>query len=359
MNSNQLTRKGLNPRLICYSMSFSPRKLEFLDPPTQQKYPELKGNLKGKVTLMRKDKTKEYRKFLLPDTFRTTNPSPMDDTINQTIIQSSVHSPSNIHSLTYKSMLYPTHYKSNRTSNRRNFMSSCMENLNDSFSLNVINNTSKRELKETSLIYYNNTTQIVALPGGVKREASLINDNQSFRNYQLKSSQSNKSLSYKISREYRSNVSCLPARNYNAQIKDMDMPNERSLSKFKDKYIMENSDYNIISPKNPNLNKSTNDTCRRITNIQVVDNNTNTTRNTSLKGEANNKNYHLFNTSSKRLLNAKNMTSQTDYNRGTLKKSISRKELMTSTEESKIVASSKAKKPLFIKNAFTSQIQFN
>lgn len=357
MNSNHSISKGSNPRLICYSMSFSPRKLEFLDPPTLQKYPELKGNLKAKVSSIRKEKTRHYKKFLLPDTFRTTNPI-IDDTTNQTLVQSSFHSPSNIHSITYKSTLYPNDSKLNRSSNRRNFMSSCMENLNDSYNHNVINNTSKRELKETPLIYYNNTTQIVALPGGVKREASLINDNQSFRNYQLKSSQSNKSLSYKITREYRTNVSCLPARNYNAQIKDMDMPNERSLSKYKDKYIMENSDYNIISPKNPCLNKSNNENGRRIINIQVH-NNTNTIRKTSLKGEVNNKNYHMFNTSSKRLLNVKNMVSNGDVNKRPLKKSISRKELMTSKEEFKIVASTKAKKPIFIKNAFQSQIQFS
>jgi len=235
-------------------------------------------------------------------------------------------------------------------------MSACLEQLNESLPINVINNSERREIKETPLYIYNKTTQIVHLPGGVKREASLINDNQSFRNHQMKSSQSNKSLSFKITREYRSNVMCLPARNYNSQVRDLDMPNEKSVNKFKDKHDMENSFYNILSNQMPHNSKS-----NKIVSIHVdkiIDNDSSVS---VVRGrESNNKNYHLFNSSSKRLLNMKNLNSgESDSEKKSMKKSISRRDLMTSEKEIRIVSSSKGKKPGEIKNLFSSQIRLN
>ncbi len=353
MKNKILSRSGINPRVICYSMSFSPRKLEFLDPPKLQKPQELKGNFKTKVNSLRKEKLKQFKKFLLPDTFRTTNP-PNEPIIQDTYNSSrTVYSPGNIHSITYKEDIIPQRV---RGINRRNFMSTCMDVSDESFNINVINNSSKNEIKQTPLSIYNKTTQIVALPGGVKRDSSLINDNHSYRNYQMKSTQLNTSFAYKITREYRTNVSCLPAKNYNTHIKDMDMPNERSLSKYKDKYKMENSEYNIISPRNESLNKSVNLPSSKITNIRVVDNN-NVVIKSGLNGEINNGNYHLFKTPCKKLVNLKNSTSSgIDVTRHT-RKSISRSNLLTTSEERRIIESSKGKKPDYIKSAFQSQIQ--
>jgi hypothetical protein len=52
---------------------------------------------------------------------------------------------------------------------------------------------------------YDTTTQIVALPGGVKRSHCEINDDSKFASGKV-----NQSYSTKLHRDYKSNISCLP-----------------------------------------------------------------------------------------------------------------------------------------------------
>lgn len=192
----------------------------------------------------------------------------------------------------------------------------------------------------------------------MKRDSSLIKDH-TFRNYQLRSSQSNKSLSYKITNDYRTKVTCLPGTQYNAHVEDLDMPNHRSISKFREKYSKENSDYNILSPKGElnDYKKIVPAHSNKIINIYV--DKTTQGRNNVVRGEINNSNYHLFNTSSKRLLNMKNRSSNDVVVQKPLKRPTSRRDLMSSFEEAKLVSCSKGKKPNEIRNVFSSQINLN
>jgi hypothetical protein len=76
-------------------------------------------------------------------------------------------------------------------------------------SINVLNDSAdykkitKRILGETGYTEYDRTTQIVALPGGIKRDKYKIKDDQKFIN------KTNQGHIYKIMRDYNSNLGCL------------------------------------------------------------------------------------------------------------------------------------------------------
>jgi hypothetical protein len=86
---------------------------------------------------------------------------------------------------------------------------------------------------------YDTTTQIVHLPGGVKRSNTMINDDNSNNPYK-----NNESYHTKVLRDYNSNISCLPGSKINED-------KQRPLIKNR-KFLM--SDIFNTNPPNNNYN---------------------------------------------------------------------------------------------------------
>src|SRR5690606_38697217 len=87
---------------------------------------------------------------------------------------------------------------------------------------------------------YDHTTQIVSLPGGVKRSGFEINDDNKpiIRNV-------NQSNSTKLHRDYNSNITCLPGSMINCF---NDRPKTTTVRKFQSSDI-----FNVNQNANPNM----------------------------------------------------------------------------------------------------------
>ena len=72
---------------------------------------------------------------------------------------------------------------------------------------------------------YDNTTQIIHLPGGVKRTNKLINDDNSINPYR-----NTESYQTKVIRDYNSNISCLPGSKINEAVEKPLIKNRKFLS---------------------------------------------------------------------------------------------------------------------------------
>jgi len=226
-------------------------------------------------------------------------------------------------------------------------MSSHLENFDSYYELN----RSKRELKETTLNKYTKTTQIVHLPGGIKRDTDDINDNKV---YSIKNDL-NYSARIRILRENRSKVTCLPGSYmYNNQTKDSHVPNEKILNKYKDKYYKENQDYNIISPRiSINIKKN---------NVYSEYNKINIEKAKLMQNGNSNNDINMFRNNykinSSRFVSRNLDMSDTSVERKYSKGNRSRRIFETSQDESKLVENVKSKRPSFIKNPFESQFKF-
>lgn len=118
----------------------------------------------------------------------------------------------------------------------------------------------KRNLKEGEFKKYDNTTQIVALPGGVKRQEFEIRDDSkpiTSKNYQ--------SYSTKLNRDYNSNIACLPGSMVKRQVEER--PNLK-IRKFQNSDIFNtNTNYNSNVNTSYNSFKVSNKRAENITRI--------------------------------------------------------------------------------------------
>lgn len=100
-------------------------------------------------------------------------------------------------------------------------------------------------MKEGEYKKYDNTTQIVALPGGIKRNEYEIRDDGkpiTSKNYQ--------SYSTKLNRDFNSNISCLPGSMVRQQVNVEERPRS-SVRKFQNSDIFNlNTTYNSFKVSN-------------------------------------------------------------------------------------------------------------
>jgi hypothetical protein len=92
----------------------------------------------------------------------------------------------------------------------------------------------KAELKK-----YDHTTQVVCVPGGLKREDRQIKDDKKFIN------KTNQGHVFKVMRDYNSNINCLN----NKEVESF-YPTEQRFGKFYNRHENNFSNGNIIAPQN-------------------------------------------------------------------------------------------------------------
>jgi hypothetical protein len=100
---------------------------------------------------------------------------------------------------------------------------------------------------------YDTTTQIVHLPGGVKRSNTLINDDGSNN-----PSKNNQSYHTKVLKDYNSNISCLPGSKINEDKERPLIKNRKFLTSDifnTNSSNNSNNTFNISNRKTENLNK--------------------------------------------------------------------------------------------------------
>ena len=221
---NSFNRSGSAPRLITYSQSNKERKYWEYQKPTNEIFSfELNGKGKKHINIPKSGEIQNFRKkhmFPQPNTKRTINPNyaPEDKFLQK--------SKSSLNINEYKKKDLNNFNKSNFQNNkifpskkrcinfkyyRNNF------SINDSdISINYNNDfyedpySKKRQLKNGLFTYYKTTTQIINLPGGIKRNLKEINDDKSMMEIQPKNKLIHPSFNLKVQEDFKSNVSCLP-----------------------------------------------------------------------------------------------------------------------------------------------------
>ena len=235
---NSINRSGSEPKIICYSLSNKERKYwEYQKPPNEIISYELDGKGKKKFITHESGEINKFRSkhlFPQPNTKRTINPlfAPEDKYIQKSKSSFNLNSYNynNNNSSNYFKYATLTDFKlfpsKKRASNfrlyRNNFSidnNDLSENLNVNYNYDFYEDpySKKRQLKNGLFTHYKTTTQIVNLPGGVKRNKNDINDDKSIID-KPKIKLMYPSFALKVEGDFKSNVSCLPnsmTKNYN------------------------------------------------------------------------------------------------------------------------------------------------
>ena len=238
---NSINRSGSEPKIICYSLSNKERKYwEYQKPPNEIISYELDGKGKKKFINPRSGEINKFRSIHLfpqPNTKRTINPlfAPEDKYIQKSKSSFNLNSynynnknnNNNSNYLKYATLtdfkLFPSKKRaSNFRLYRNNFSidnNDLSENLNVNYNYDFYEDpySKKRQLKNGLFTHYKTTTQIVNLPGGVKRNKNDINDDKSIID-KPKIKLMYPSFALKVEGDFKSNISCLPnsmTKNYN------------------------------------------------------------------------------------------------------------------------------------------------
>jgi len=178
-------------------------------------------------------------------------------------------------------------------------------------------NRSRKVIGEGEFNVYNKTTQIVTLPGGVKRNSSEINDDN--RNYE----KNQESYNVKLRKDYSSKIACLPSTLKNDEPIVFRTKGAQNHSKRENTHNIFSTYNTVTTTNNSNYTQAYTYTSNNVITGHYSSNKENT-----------------FNVSNKRC--------EKD-----------RKIFGTSNDEKKLVFSSKSKRPEHIRNTFESQISFS
>ena len=268
---NSINRSGSEPKIICYSLSNKERKYwEYQKPPNEIISYELDGKGKKKFITHESGEINKFRSkhlFPQPNTKRTINPflAPEDKyfqkskSSNNLNIYNYNNKNNNNNNSNYYKYATLTNFKlfpsKKRSSNfrlyRNNFSidnNDLSENLNVNYNYDFYEDpySKKRQLKNGLFTHYKTTTQIVNLPGGVKRNKNDINDDKSIID-KPKIKLMYPSFALKVEGDFKSNVSCLPnsmTKNYKDKNKINnyyynDNWNKRNKNYFNNSYLKE------------------------------------------------------------------------------------------------------------------------
>ena len=242
---NLINRIGSEPKIICYSQSNKERKYwEDQKKPNEIISYELDGKGKKRFISPPSGEIKKFRSkhlFPQPNTKRTINPflapedkyfqkSKSSNNLNIYNYNNKNNNNNNNNSNYYKYAtltnfkLFPSKKRSSNFRLYRNNFSidnnDLRKNLNINYNYDFYEDpySKKRQLKNGLFTHYKTTTQIVNLPGGIKRNQNDINDDKSMMEIKPKIKLIHPSFSLKVEGDFKSNVSCLPnsmTKNYN------------------------------------------------------------------------------------------------------------------------------------------------
>ena len=255
---NSIKRSGSEPKIICYSLSNKERKYwEYQKPPNEIISYELDGKGKKKFITHESGEINKFRSkhlFPQPNTKRTINPrfAPEDKYIQKSKSSFNLNSYNynNNNSSNYFKYATLTDFKlfpsKKRASNfrlyRNNFSidnNDRNKNLNINYDYDFYEDpfSKKRQLKSGIFNYYKTTTQIVNLPGGIKRNTHDIKDDIFVNDIKPKSKLIHPSFSIKVEEDFKSKVTCLPnsmTKNYKVKIlNNYNKNNNYSFNRYK------------------------------------------------------------------------------------------------------------------------------
>jgi len=315
----RMIRAGSAPKTICYSQAMTKRGFDFQDDLKSRVNVETLGKIDKKVVKKsfnaesNEDAYSALRKkklFSLPDTKRcfipelNVEPEKLDKRLFENRLRDYQVPPGNFSSLI------------GRTGNEQN-ITNCRKQTNpNNWRSNILTEEMEhvgerqRSLnKRCQFKIYDTTTQIVALPGGVKRAPSMDEGRKKMNN----------SYTMKIMNDYKSKISCLPG-----TIKKQEIV-ETLHKKFMVKGRNERAETMYNSYANPK------------TNVTVPDN------------------YTQYSTLARKE-DVVHRTSLTLFNVCNRRKDNDKKVFGESIDEKRFVTQIKSKRPIYIRNPFESQI---
>ena len=260
---NSINRSGSEPKIICYSQSNKERKYwEYQKPQNEIISFVLDGKGKKKFINPRSGEINKFRSIHLfpqPNTKRTINPlfAPEDKYIqkNNSCLNlnsynyNNKNNNNNSNYLKYATLtdfkLFPSKKRaSNFRLYRNNFSidnNDLRKNLNVNYNYDFYEDpySKKRQLKNGLFTHYKTTTQIVNLPGGVKRNQSDINDDKTMMEIKPKGKLIHPSFSLKVEGDFKSNISCLP----NSMTKNYKDKNKINNYYYNDNWNKRNKNY--------------------------------------------------------------------------------------------------------------------
>ena len=267
---NYINRSGSTPKLICYTQSKKERNYwDYQKPPNEILPSELNGKGKRHIVNYSSEEINRFRSkhlFPQPNSKRTINPiyAPEDkftqkyNNYNINSYNDKYYNKNNNdnydnnyynynksfnHSTTTNYKLFPSKKRSTNYKLYRNNFSIDNNDRNKNLNINYDYDfyedpfSKKRQLKSGIFNYYKTTTQIVNLPGGIKRNTHDIKDDIFVNDIKPKSKLIHPSFSIKVEEDFKSKVTCLPnsmTKNYKVKIlNNYNKNNNYSFNRYK------------------------------------------------------------------------------------------------------------------------------
>ena len=292
---SSINRSGSVPRLISYTQSHKERNFwDFQKPPSEILPYEINGKGKKYINTPISGEINNFRNkhiFPQPNTKRTINPfyAPKEKIIPKSksslnINEYKYQNNNNfLHSSFLNNKLFPSKkrntnlYKNNFSIDNNDEISKYMNNNNNN-DFYEDPYSKKRQIKNSLFNHYKTTTQIINLPGGIKRNQKEINDDKSTMDIKPKTKLNYPSFSLKIKEDFKSNVSCLPntMTKYYEIPKKIKPPNPKRYANndiFLRKNMNHNYNYfNNSTGKKFNKFKQNNDECRNSSDMYSYNN---------------------------------------------------------------------------------------